>query len=74
MVAARKSAAKTPAFAVGDIVTVSERALPLRAASTQSVKLQQGYMGPYAVCRSSLAKARAELLYDFASSSHARPH
>jgi hypothetical protein len=40
---------KIPAFNVGDMVTVSESMLPLRAASTHSVKLQQHYMGPYAV-------------------------
>ena len=33
-------------FAVGDMVIVSERVLPLRAASAQSEKLQQRYLGP----------------------------
>ena len=49
MMKARKSAAKKPAFKVGDKVIVSERVLPLRAAFTQSANLQQRYLGPYTV-------------------------
>lgn len=49
MMKARKSAASTPAFKVGDKVKVSVAALPLRCPSTQSEKLQQKYLGPYSV-------------------------
>ena len=44
-----QAAAKNSAFAVGDMVVASERLLPLRAASTQSEKLQQRYFSPYKV-------------------------
>ena len=49
MLKALRVAAQNPAFAGGDMVIVSERVLPLRAASTQSGKVQQRYLGPYKV-------------------------
>lgn len=40
MMKARKAAASTVTYAVGDQIKVSQRVLPLRVPSTQSVKLQ----------------------------------
>ena len=49
MLKAPKAVAEKPAFQIGDKVIVSERVLPLRAASTESAKLKQRYLGPYTV-------------------------
>ena len=49
MLKARKAAAKKPAFKFGDKVVVSERVLPLRAASTRSATLRPRYLDPYTV-------------------------
>jgi hypothetical protein len=68
MMKARKSAASTPAFKVGDKVKVSIAVLPLRCPSTHSEKLQQKYLGPYLVTEVVNPGAyRLELPDDFAA-------